>query len=83
MSSSHSPVHLFCPNSLPTYLRHVLLIAFSVVQYQHGMKAAYRIPHSFSLSHTQNILWRTTLFIDQTQHQTEKEKPGESKSQDL
>jgi hypothetical protein len=60
------PVHLFYPKydltmllwcslsgTLPAYSRDVLLTAFSVVQYQHNMTAAYTFLNSLSLPHTQ------------------------------
>jgi hypothetical protein len=66
MSPSHSPVHLFYPKydlamllwcnlsgGLPAYSRDVLFTAFSVVQYQHNMTAAYTFLNSSSLPHTQ------------------------------
>jgi hypothetical protein len=57
---------------LPTYLRHVLLIAFSVVQYEHDMKAASRIPNSFFLFQTQMFSGVHYLFIRPTTKEKKK-----------
>jgi len=97
MSPSHPPVDLFYPKydlamllwcslsgGLPAYSRDVLFTAFSVVQHnmtQHD--SSLYISKLLVLPPYTNVQWHTTIFIDQTQHQKEKVKLGESKIHDL